>query len=101
MRFSLGNNLRHRESYPYLVHLRLPTSSLYFDGTRQFVVQIPSMDEILMRYWVEVQARTTRISIMYKSKFRMGEMRIRRFLMITCEVLLRVNLRNTRIIALI
>ena len=80
MRFSLGNNLRHRESYPYLVHLRLPTSSLYFDGTRQFVVQIPSMDEILMRYWVEVQARTTRISIMYKSKFRMGYMILRRVL---------------------
>ena len=41
------------------------------------------------------------ISIMYKSKFRMGNMILRRVIMIPCEMFFWDHLRNTRIISLI
>ena len=38
---------------------------------------------------------------MYNSKLRMGDMTLMRVLMIPCNMLLRSNLRSTRIISLI
>ena len=54
-----------------------------------------------MGYWVVEQVRTTRISVMYKCKFRMGDMTLRRVVMIPCEMFLRYHLRSTRSIALL
>ena len=34
--------------------------------------------------------------VMYQSKFRMGNMILRRVLMIPCDIFLRAHLRNTR-----
>ena len=45
--------------------------------------------------------RAMRISVMYNSKLRMGDMTLMRVLMIPCNMLLRSNLRSTRIISLI
>ena len=42
-----------------------------------------------------------RISVIYKGKFRMGDMTLRRFLMIPCEILLRSHLSYTSIIYLL
>ena len=42
-----------------------------------------------------------RIRVMYKSKFSMGGMTRRRFLMIPCEILLRSHLSYTSIIYLL
>ena len=42
-----------------------------------------------------------RIRVMYKSKFSMGGMTLRRFLMIPCEILLRSHLSYTSIIYLL
>ena len=96
MRFYFGKKLKHRDSNTLLVRLHPTTSSTSVVTIRQFIVQIPSMDEILMGYWVVVQGRTTRNIVMYKSKFRMGDMILRRVLMIPCGVLLRSHLRNKR-----
>ena len=41
------------------------------------------------------------ISVMHKSKFRVGNIILKRVIMIPCEILLRSHLRNTRIIALL
>ena len=54
-----------------------------------------------MGYWVVEQVRTTRSSVMYKNKFRMGDMILIRVLMITCEMFLRDHLKNTSSISLI
>ena len=54
-----------------------------------------------MGYWVDVQVRTIMISVMYKSKFRMMEMTLRRVLMTPCEMFLSSHLRNTRRISLL
>ena len=59
------------------------------------------MHAILMGYWVSGQVRTIRIRVMYKSKLRMGDMTLRRFLVISSERFLRYHLRSTRIIALL
>ena len=42
-------------------------------GIRQLVYQILRMDAILMGYCMEGQVKTMTISVMYKSKFRMGK----------------------------
>ena len=42
-----------------------------------------------------------RISVIYKGKFRMGDMTLRRFLMITCDMFLREHLSNIRRIYLL
>ena len=78
-----------------------PISSASVVGIGKFVVQIPSIDEILMRYWVEVQVGTMIISVIYKSKFSIHYMILRRFLMITCEMLFGDHLSNTRSIVLL
>ena len=44
---------------------------------------------------------TARIIVVYRSKFRMGDMTLRRLLMITCYMFLRSYLRSTNIISLI
>ena len=49
----------------------------------------------MIGYWVAVQIRTMRSSVIYKSKLRMGDMTLRRFLMISCEIFLRTNLSST------
>ena len=59
------------------------------------------MDEILIGYWVVGHVRTMSISVMYLSKFRMGGITLRSFLMITCDMFLRDRLRNTGSIALL
>ena len=48
-----------------------------------------------------VQVKTMMSSVMYKSKFRMVKMILRRVLVIPCEMFLRSHLRNTRSIALL
>ena len=70
-------------------------------GIRQLIVQITSMDMILMGYWMAGQVRTTIISVMYKRKFRMGNMILRMFLMMPYDMLLRHHLRNTSSISLL
>ena len=67
----------------------------------QFVDQLPSMYAIFMGYWVLVQVRTISSSVLYKSKFRMGDMTLRRFVMIPCEMLFRYQLRSNSIIDII
>ena len=47
------------------------------------------------------QVRTMMSRVMYKSKFRMGGMIIKRVIMIPCEILLKSHLVNTRIISLL
>ena len=54
-----------------------------------------------MGYWVVVQVRTIRSSLMHKSKFIMGYMNLRRVLVIPYEMFLRAHLRSTRIVYLI
>ena len=78
------------------MRLCLPISYVYVGGIRQFVVQIPSMNVILMGYRVAGQVRTMMSSIMYHSKFRTGNMILRSVLMIMCEMFLMDHLRNTR-----
>ena len=68
---------------------------------RQFVAQIYSMDAILMGYWVAFQVRTMRSSVVYKRKFIMGCMTLRRVLMIPCYIFLREHFSSTRSIALL
>ena len=45
--------------------------------------------------------RTMRSSVMYRSKLRMGDMNLIKFLIITCDMLLRVHLRSSRSTALL
>ena len=80
MRFSLGNDLSHRYSSTSLVHLCPLVSYASVCGNRQCVVQVPIMDAILMGYWVSYQLRTMMSSVMYKSKFRIRFMILRRVL---------------------
>ena len=87
----LGNALTHRDSSTPLVRLHPPIISTSVGGIRQFLVQIPSMDAILVGYWVAGQVRTMMSSFMYRSNFSMGDMILRRVLMIPCEVFLRVH----------
>ena len=101
MRFSLGKLLRHMYSYPSLVCMCLTISSAFVGGISQWVVQIPSMDMILMGYWVANQARNMMSSVMLNSKFSMGKMILRRVLVMPCEILLRNQLSGTSSIALI
>ena len=54
-----------------------------------------------MVYWVAVQVRTMRSSVMYKNKFRMVDMTLRRVLRILCGMFLRVHLRINRSIDLL
>ena len=100
-RFYLGKFLRHRESSTPLVRLCLPISSAFVSGIRQFLVQIPIMDKVLIGYWVAGQVRNMMSRVMYKSKFMMGNMILRRVLMIPCGIFLRDHVRNIRRIALI
>ena len=81
--------------------LHMLTSYASVGGTRKFFGQTPIMDAILMGYWVAGHVRTMMISVMYKSKSRMGDMTLRRFLMIKCEMFLRENLRSTSRTALL
>ena len=55
----------------------------------------------MMGYWVAVQISTMRSSVIHKSKLRMGDMTLRRFLMISCEIFLRNNLISAIIIDII
>ena len=59
------------------------------------------MNEKLMECWVVVQERTMRIIGMYNSKLRMGDMSLRRALIIPCHMLLREHFKSTRIVSLI
>ena len=54
-----------------------------------------------MGYWVVGQVRTMISSVMYNSRFRMGNMILRRVLVIPCEMFLSRHLRNTGRIALL
>ena len=83
------------------MRLHQPISPASFGGTRNFVFQIPSMDKILMGYWVVGHVRTIRSSVMYKSKFRMGDKTLSIIVMIACEILLRAHLRITRSISML
>ena len=78
VRFSLGNDLNNNYSSLSFVRLCMPISSVLIGGIRQFVVQIPSMGAILMESLVAVHVRT----IMHRSKFSMGNMILRRVLII-------------------
>ena len=91
----------HRESSTSFMCLKPTTSYSPVVSIRKFVVQIPSTDKILMGYWVVSQVRTMMSSVMYKSKFRMRYMILRKVLVITCEMFLGDHLRNTRIIDLL
>ena len=70
---SLEKAPRNREPYPSLMNLCPTISYKYIGGLGKLVVQIPSMDVILMTYCVESQVSTMMISIMYKIKLRMGK----------------------------
>ena len=101
MRFFSGKALIYWESSLSLVRLHPPISFAPVGGMRHFVAQITSMDAILMGYWVVDQERTMRISVMHKSKLRMGGITLRRVLIIPCEMFLREHFMSTRIIALL
>ena len=101
MRFSLGKALRHRGSYPLLVHLCPPTSYASISVISPFVVQITRMDEILVGYWVAGQVRTLMSRVLYNSKLSMGNIVLRRVLMVSYEMFSIGHLKNTSIIALL
>ena len=101
MRFSLGKALRHRGSYPSLVHLCPPTSYASISVISPFVVQITRMDEILVGYWVAGQVRTLMSRVLYNSKLSMGNIVLRRVLMVSYEMFSIGHLKNTSIIALL
>ena len=82
------------------MHLCLPIIFASVGGIRQLVVQIPSMDAILMGYWMSIQVRTMMSNVMYKSNFRIGNV-LGRVLVIPCEILLRYHLRNNSRIAML
>ena len=54
-----------------------------------------------MGYWVEGKVRTMGISVRHKSKLITGDIKLRRFLMIPCEMFLRAHFRSTMIIDLL
>ena len=54
-----------------------------------------------MGYLVVGRVRTMMSRVMYKSKFIMGGVILRRVIMITCDILLKYQLANTRIIDLL
>ena len=54
-----------------------------------------------MGHWVAVQVSTMIISVMYKSKFRMRYMILRRNLVIPCKMFFRIYLKNSSIIYLL
>ena len=54
-----------------------------------------------MGYWVTGHVRATGSSVMYKSKFSIADMILRKVLIIPCEMLLRALLKNTRSIPLL
>ena len=91
----------HRDSNPFLLHLCLPISSASVGGIRQFIFQIPIIDETLMGYWIAGQVRTMIRSVMCKSSSIMGENILRRVLIIPCTVLLRSHLSSARSISFI
>ena len=66
-----------------------------------FISQIPRVGAILMRYWMSVQGRAIRGSVIYGNKFIMGYMTLRRILMIPCYMFWRVHLRIIRVVSLI
>ena len=68
---------------------------------RVFVVQIPSLDVIFMGYCMAVQVRTMISIVMYKSKFRVGDMILRRVLVMLFEIFFRTHLINISIVALL
>ena len=47
-----------------------------------------------MGYWMVVHVRTISSSLIYNGDFRMGDMVLRRDLIMQCEMLLISNLRN-------
>ena len=55
----------------------------------------------MIGYWVAVQIRTMRSSVIYKSKLRMGDMTHSIFLVIPFEIFFRDHLRSNRIIYLL
>ena len=101
MIFSLGKSLRHRESYHVLVHTFPSIGSVSIFGISQLVFQIPKMDNILMGYWMMGLVRTITISLMCKSKLKMGENIFRRVLRIPYEMFLRYHLKDARTITLL
>ena len=70
------------------MRLHPPISSASVGGIRQFLVQIYIMDSTNKGYWVEVWVRTMSIGIIYKSKFRMGDMILSIVFVISNEVYL-------------
>ena len=64
IRFSLGKDLKHRESSQSIVCMHTPISSASVGGIRHFVVQILSMDAILMGYWVADQMKNMVSNVM-------------------------------------
>ena len=65
------------------------------------VVQIASIDTTLIGKWVVGQVGTLISRIMYKIKFRIGDIIFRDVLMILCEMLLRTYFINTSSIDLL
>ena len=83
-RFFSGKALICWGSSTSLVSLLTNISYAFFGGMRQFVAKIPSMDEILMGYWVAGQVSTIMSIVMYKINFRVGYMILSRVFMILC-----------------
>ena len=77
------------------MHMCPHISYVSVGGNRQLVLQIPTMDKILMGYWAVGQVRIMMSSLIYKIKFRMGGMIFRMITMIPCELFLRTHLSNT------
>ena len=55
-------------------------------GISKFVAQITRMDANLIGYWMAGQLKTMRSSVMRNNKSRIGDMTLRRILMIPCEM---------------
>ena len=96
MRLSLGEDLRHRDSYRSFMHMCPHISYVSVGGNRQLVLQIPTMDKILMGYWAVGQVRIMMSSVIKRSKFRKGDMILSRVQGIPCEIILRNHLSNIR-----
>ena len=79
----------------------MPISYVYVGEIRRLLFKITNMDMILMGYWMTGQVRTTMSSLIYTSKFRMGDMILSRIIMITREMFLRTNFSNTIRIAVL
>ena len=96
IRFYLDTVLRQRDSYPSIVRLFPTISSISVGDIRKLLVKIPTMNTILMGYWLAGQVGIIMSGVMHKSKFRMGDMILSRVLMIPYEIFFREHLRNTR-----